>query len=446
MGEVYRARDSRLGRDVAIKILPAQRFTDEGRRRRFVREARAASKLNHPNVVTIHEIEAAEGIDFIVMEYVPGQPLAARIPANGMPLDQALRVAIPIADALAAAHASGIVHRDLKPANVVVTQAGVVKVLDFGLAKLVHDEEDDTADTRTATAVERGISKEGTRPGTPAYMSPEQSVGGTVDARSDIFSFGAVLYEMLTGRRAFAGKSTSETLTAVVKDQPPAPRELAPGIPEALERIILRCLRKDPARRFQQMADVKIELEELKEDYDSQGSSPGRPAHRPPDKSRWLPWSAAGLVILAAVATAMMWRARGDAAPAPVVVQLSSERWAGSGSFSPDGTQIAYASAGEDDQLGHLVEDRRPGRGAPADDRSGGRRLSRLVSGWNANRLPALLRRPIPGDHRARHRHHSRHVGARGRRAQAVGLPRAASARVVRRRPLAGCVESALGE
>ena len=206
MGEVYRARDARLGREVAIKVLPAERVADEGRKRRFVQEARAASALNHPNIVTIHEIESTEGVDFIVMEYVPGQTLDGLIPKHGMRLGEALRMAIPIADALAAAHSRGIVHRDLKPANVIVTREGVVKVLDFGLAKLVADETDDTGETLTTASGSGVLTRPGVVTGTAGYMSPEQATGGNVDARSDVFSFGAVLYEMVTGRWAFAGK------------------------------------------------------------------------------------------------------------------------------------------------------------------------------------------------------------------------------------------------
>jgi serine/threonine protein kinase len=208
MGEVYRARDTRLGRVVAIKVLPADHMADENRRRRFVQEARAASALNHPNIVTIHEIEFADGNDFIVMEYVPGNTLDAVIPRQGMRLGEVLRIAIPIADAVARAHAAGIVHRDLKPANVMVGPEGAVKVLDFGLAKLIAQEEAVSPEHETVTGPLSQLTK---LVGTAGYMSPEQAAGKKVDARSDVFSFGALLYEMITGRRAFAGNSTAET-------------------------------------------------------------------------------------------------------------------------------------------------------------------------------------------------------------------------------------------
>jgi serine/threonine protein kinase len=216
MGEVYRARDSRLNRDVAIKVLPADRLEDEDRRRRFVQEAQAASALNHPHIITIHEIDSADGIDFIVMEYVRGKSLDALIPRHGMRLSELLRVAIPVADALTAAHARGIVHRDLKPANVMVGDDGTVKVLDFGLAKLRGQQEtpEDESATRTAHV---DLSMAGTIAGTAAYMSPEQATGAKVDARSDIFAFGALLYEMVTGTRTFAGTSTADTLSAVIR-------------------------------------------------------------------------------------------------------------------------------------------------------------------------------------------------------------------------------------
>ena len=346
MGEVYRARDTRLGREVAIKVLPAERLADEGRRKRFVQEARAASALNHPHIVTIHEIDSADGVDFIVMEYVPGQSLAVLIPKNGMPARDALEIAIPIADALAAAHARGIVHRDVKPANVVVTRDGLVKVLDFGLAKLVSDDPGDPTGTYTTQSVPEPLTEPGAITGTAAYMSPEQATGGTVDARSDIFSFGVLLYQLVTGRRPFQGSSVSELRASVVRDQPRPPRELVPGIPEALERLILRCLRKEPGRRLQHMGDVKLELQELAGSESGTSTPAGAAAATGRSRRWWFASGAAGLTVLALTAT--LWRPRHSESPAPTVVQLSTERWAGGGSFSPDGAQIAYSAAGDD--------------------------------------------------------------------------------------------------
>jgi Tol biopolymer transport system component/serine/threonine protein kinase len=346
MGEVYRARDSRLGREVAIKVLPADRLSDPVRRARFVQEARAASALNHPHIVTIHEIESAEGLDFIVMELVPGKTLDALISRQGMRLGEALRIAMPLADALAAAHAAGILHRDLKPANVMVTPEGVVKVLDFGLAKLNQAEGAGSEDATTLDAQAK-LSRAGTVAGTPAYMSPEQASGGTVDARSDIFSFGAVLYEMVTGRRAFPGTSSAETLAAVLKEQPKAPSEVVPEVPRDLERIILRCLRKEPERRFQHATDLKVELQEVKEESDSQAETPaGVLTARHRRRRRWIA-GAAGVLILATAVAAALWRLRSPELPPPIVVQLTWARQAHRGSFSPDGDRIVFASAGE---------------------------------------------------------------------------------------------------
>jgi serine/threonine protein kinase len=344
MGEVYRARDPRLGRDVAIKVLPAERMADEHRRARFAQEARAASALNHPHIVTIHDIASAEGTDFIVMELVPGKTLDALIPRHGMRLGEVLRIAIPLADALAAAHGAGIVHRDLKPANVMATPEGVVKVLDFGLAKLTQAEEGAREDATTLDARAR-LSHPGTVAGTPAYMSPEQASGGKVDARSDVFAFGAVLYEMVTGRRPFGGGSTAEMLASLLKEQPKPPSALAPEVPRDLERIILRCLRKEPARRFQNMLDVKVELEEIKDESDSGLATPGVRAPR----RRGL-WMAAGLVGALAVVMGgfFLWRLRRPEPPAPYLVPVTStpgfEQYP---TFSPDGDQIAFAWDGE---------------------------------------------------------------------------------------------------
>jgi serine/threonine protein kinase/Tol biopolymer transport system component len=348
MGEVYRARDTRLGREVAIKVLPADKLADPVRRARFEQEARTVAALSHPHIVTIHEIEPAEGIDFIVMELVPGKTLDALIPRHGMRLGEVLRIAIPLADALAAAHGAGIVHRDLKPANVMVTPEGVVKVLDFGLAKLTQGEEGAREDATTLDAREK-LSRPGMVAGTPAYMSPEQAAGGTVDARSDIFSFGTVLYEMVTGRRPFGGGSSTETLAALLKEQPRPPSEVVPEVPKELERIILHCLRREPARRFQHMVDVKVELEELKEESDSQALAPAAGASvKRRLRHRWIALGAAVILILGTVSAVVLRRLRRPELPPPTVVRLSSERYAGGGSFSPDGTQIAFAAAGED--------------------------------------------------------------------------------------------------
>ncbi len=344
MGEVYRARDPRLNREIAIKVLPADRVGDDERRRRFVQEAHAASALNHPHIVTIHEINSADGADFIVMEYVPGKSLDAVIPRHGMRLGEVLRIAIPVAEALAAAHARGIIHRDLKPANVMVGTNGTVKVLDFGLAKLSGggDDADENYETRTTDVV---LSAPGTLAGTAAYMSPEQATGGKVDARSDIFSFGATLYEMVTGVRAFAGSSAADTLSAVLRAQPTSPTAMVAGLSADLEKVILRCLRKDPERRFQHMADVKVALQEIKEDSQS---GPLAAAAAPRTHRGLLMAAAAGLVVLAAIAAWQWWPRDGSNVPPARVTPLTTlrghESWP---TFSPDGRQVAFQWSGE---------------------------------------------------------------------------------------------------
>src|SRR5262245_15502400 len=245
MGQVYRARDTKLARDVAIKVLRADVLRDDDRRRRFIREARAASALNHPNIVTIHDIQQSEGIDFIVMEYIRGKSLQETIPEGGLPVDLAVEYAAQIASAMQAAHGAGIVHRDIKPINVVVSETNRVKVLDFGLAKLMASRAGVTDVTGTAT-VATGV---GSVLGTPAYMSPEQAQGRPVDEKSDVFSFGIVLYEMLAGRWPFVGDPPLATLTALV-GQPQTPlKSLRARLPAGLERLTDSCLRKNPAER-----------------------------------------------------------------------------------------------------------------------------------------------------------------------------------------------------
>jgi serine/threonine-protein kinase len=255
MGEVYKARDTRLNRMVALKTLPADKVGDAGRRRRFLVEAQAAASLNHPNIVTIYDISEENGVYFIAMEYVPGTTLEQINCGSGLPVKDAIKYACDIADALAAAHSAGIVHRDLKPANVIVAEDGRAKLLDFGLAQCVEvtPREGETATLHTLP---------GTIVGTAAYMSPEQAEGRTADARSDVFSFGLVVYEMLCGQRAFRGDSWMATLAAILHEDPRPLRDIRPAIPAAIEQHVLRCLRKDPSQRFQTMRGVKRALTE----------------------------------------------------------------------------------------------------------------------------------------------------------------------------------------
>jgi len=342
MGVVYKARDAHLDRFVAVKVLPPEKVADAGRKARFVQEAKAASALNHPNIVTVHDISSDGGVDFIAMEFVAGKTLDQIIPRKGMRLNDALKIAVQIAGALTRAHAAGIVHRDLKPANAMVDEHGLVKVLDFGLAKLTETALGEADATRTV----KPRTEEGTIVGTAAYMSPEQAEGKPVDARSDIFSFGAVLYEMVTGARAFRGDSRMSTLAAVLHHEPAPP---SAEIPHDLQKVIARCLRKDPARRFQHMDDVKIALEELREESDSgslAGALPAPPKRKARRRAAWV-----SAVVLAGLAGAAIWYlAAGRTAPeqAPKIVQVTTDLGIEHGaSFSPDGTQIAYSWDGE---------------------------------------------------------------------------------------------------
>jgi serine/threonine-protein kinase len=267
MGDVYKAQDTRLNRFVAIKVLPAKMSTDPERRRRFVQEAQAASALNHPNIITIYDIVTEGDAQFMVMEFVSGSTLHDSITSGGLPIPQVLQYGAQMADALAAAHAAGIIHRDLKPSNVMITRSGLVKILDFGLAKLT-----DLNPSSDKQATDLGpLTQEGAILGTVSYMSPEQAEGKPVDARSDIFSFGSVLYEMVSGRRAFDGGSSISTLSSVLRDDVKPFADVAPETPPLLEAIISRCLPKDPNARWQSMKEVEKALTGLKRTLDSSG-------------------------------------------------------------------------------------------------------------------------------------------------------------------------------
>ncbi len=346
MGVVYRALDTHLDRPVAIKVLSAEAVSRPDRKARFVQEAKAASALNHPNILHIYDIDSANAIDFIAMEFVPGKTLEPLISRRGLSLTETLKYSVQIADALAKAHSAGIVHRDLKPANIMVTDDGHVKVLDFGLAKLAESSDDDGA----AVTLDRSPrTEEGAILGTVAYMSPEQAEGKKVDARSDIFSFGSVLYEMVTGRRPFQGETKFSTLTAITRDEPKPASEVASGIPPELERVIVRCLRKDPARRFQHMDDLKVALEELKEESGS-GSTIARPqpASERHKRNRWI---VAAVLLLAIGGVAARWFLRRSApeleAPLRIVPLTSFAGLELEPALSPDGNQVAFIWRGE---------------------------------------------------------------------------------------------------
>ena len=346
MGVVYRALDTRLGRPVAVKLLRPDGAIDPERRKRFVQEARAASALNHPHIITIYDIGQAEGIDFMAMEYVAGPSLASVIGHGRLSVGDALKSGVQIADALAAAHAAGILHRDLKPANIMLSAAGdkgAIKVLDFGLAKLTNPIDYTPVDERVTTGTTRVAedlqTEEGVVLGTAAYMSPEQAEGKPADARSDVFSFGAVLYEMITGRRAFSGGTA-----AVQTREPEPPSSIIPGLSRDLEKLILRCLRKDPERRWQSMANLKVALEDLREELDARKVS--EPTASSPSR-RWSTLLAVGPAI-AAVTFGAWWlatRARPEEGPATFLKRLTSDvGWTDYPAISLDGKILAYAS------------------------------------------------------------------------------------------------------
>jgi len=350
MGVVWLARDLKLGRTVALKVLRPGAPHDRERRKRFAQEARAASALNHPNIVTIYEIDTFEGVDFIAMERVQGKPLDELIGRRGLSTGQVLKLATQVASALDAAHAAGIIHRDLKPANIIVSESGVVKVLDFGLAKLTEPGANlvNTEIADTDTQNEPGsplLTAQGVVLGTAAYMSPEQATGKPLDVRTDIFSFGAVLYEMITGQRAFPGDSAVATMASLVSDEPQLVRQLAPETPHDLERIVTRCLRKDPARRFQGAADLRVALEELREEHDSgtlQAFAQEGASRRP-----GFSWLLAMLSIgmLAGVGFAW-WKLLTPRAQTPrELTRLTSDPGlTGFPTISPDGKLLAYAT------------------------------------------------------------------------------------------------------
>lgn len=345
MGIVWKARDTHLDRFVALKTLSPERLVDPERKRRFVQEAKSASALNHPNIVHIYDIADADGVPFIAMEYVVGKTLDQLIGRKGLALNETLKYSVQIADALAKAHAAGIIHRDLKPTNIMVTENGLVKVLDFGLAKLAETATGEFGET--ATVKQAPNTEEGTIVGTIAYMSPEQAQGKKVDVRSDIFSFGSMLYEMVTGWRAFHGDSKLSTLSAILKDEPKPVTSIVPDVPRDMQKIICRCLRKDPDRRFQHMDDLRVALLELKEESDS-GKLEAFVATRVPRRRRSrLQWTLAGAVVLIVMGIGF-WFLRPASRTIPKTVPLTS--YPGrqiSPAFSPDGKQVAFAWDGE---------------------------------------------------------------------------------------------------
>jgi serine/threonine protein kinase len=333
MGEVYRARDMRLDRTVAIKVLPSAVSRDANVRQRFVREARAISSFSHPHVCQLYDIGSEGDVDYLVMEFLEGQSLADRLLRGALPLNEALRYAIELAKGLDAAHRLGIIHRDLKPGNVMLTRSGV-KLVDFGLAA-----ETAAAEASRETTMQAPLTAEGAIVGTLQYMSPEQIEGKQLDQRSDIFSFGAVVYEMVTGLRAFGGTSQASVITAIMSSEPPPITERAPASPAALERLVRKCLTKDPHERWQSVADIATALEWLNE------AAPRRAA-----ASRRMHFVVGALVAVALIAIgAAAYLAIHRETPSTVRFSITSDEPFDHGldthfALSPDGKQLAFVT------------------------------------------------------------------------------------------------------
>jgi eukaryotic-like serine/threonine-protein kinase len=344
MGEVYRARDTRLGRDVAIKVLPEGLANDADRLRRFEQEARTIAALNHPNILGIHDIGTHDGAPFLVSEFLEGQTLREKLEPGALPVRRAIEYALGIAQGLAAAHEKGIVHRDLKPENVFITRDERLKVLDFGLAKLVRPEENaEAAATMTSPGTLPGMLM-----GTIGYMSPEQVRGEPSDARSDIFSFGAVLYEMLTGKRGFKRETSAETMTAILREEPPELSETGWKGPLGLQKILGRCLEKRPERRFQSASDLGFAIESLS----GSETSVTRSVEAGKAKRVWWPWAAAlgGVVVVSAGA----WMAgKGSTAKAqPKFTRLTYQQgYLQNARFAKDGQTVVYSAQWNNDPL-----------------------------------------------------------------------------------------------
>ena len=350
MGEVFRATDTRLHRTVAIKILPRDKVADADRQKRFLQEARAASALNHPNIVTLYDIASDNGIDYLVMEYVPGKSLDKLIAPKGLPLAEALNYAQQIANGLAAAHAAGIVHRDMKPGNVMVTAESQVKILDFGLAKLTEHAPGAEGETRTQ---ESALTEAGTVMGTVAYMSPEQASARPLDHRTDIFSLGVMLYEMLAGTRPFRGKSQVETMHAIIHD--PAPP--LSSVPPRLQEILEKALEKDPRDRYQHAGDLALDLRRIERSSGAKSAphaGPASPSGSRPRLPAWIPWTIAGLAVAGLVAV-LAWPRPRTSSREPVKFafeppgNLTLRGMIQDSAVSPDGRRIAVVLR---DQLG----------------------------------------------------------------------------------------------
>src|SRR5262245_43880973 len=344
MGEVYKARDTRLDRTVAIKVLPDRVATDPDARVRLEREAKAISQLNHPHICTLYDLgrdpvnDSGRSVEYLVLEYLEGQTLARRLEAGPLPVEETLKIAMQIADALDKAHRHGIIHRDLKPGNVMITSSGA-KLLDFGLAKTLTQGQDVLL-TRTTP-----LTAQGTILGTFQYMAPEQIEGGDLDARGDIWAFGCVLFEMLTGRPAFTGKTQASLIGAILRDQPTSVSAVQPLTPPALDRIVHSCLAKDPQDRFDTAHDLLLQLRWIAEGGSAAGVAAPVVVHR--KRRERLAWSAAGIVALALTAAIAYIATRPSVTERPLTFPIAPPKGASitAWALSPDGTRVAFVTA-----------------------------------------------------------------------------------------------------
>ena len=347
MGEVYRARDTKLGRDVAIKILPAEVAEDPERLARFRREAQVLASLNHPHIAAIYGLEEVEGQPFLVLELVEGEDLSERLQRGPIPLDEALEIAQQVAEGIEEAHAKGVVHRDLKPPNIRVTADGNVKILDFGLAKAYAGEtgEGSVSDLSQSPTLAKTGTQAGVILGTAAYMSPEQARGKTVDKRADIWAFGAVLYEMLTGRKIFLGETLSDTIAAILKTEPEW-KKLSADVPRPVRRLLRRCLEKNPKSRLHDIADARLEIEDALAGSSEIAVQSTLPSH--------LPWSLAALFFLSTAALGWLYLGRtatpgrmvsAEISPPPETTFFLDPVFPGVPALSPDGTLLAFTAA-----------------------------------------------------------------------------------------------------
>ncbi|MCG6928357.1 MAG: protein kinase [Acidobacteria bacterium] len=356
MGEVYRARDTRLDRTVAIKVLPQHMSASPEIKQRFAREAKVISSLSHPHICTLHDVGQHEGIDFLVMEHLEGETLAQRVSQGPLPMEQVLELGSQIADALDKAHKSGVIHRDLKPGNIMLT-AGGVKLLDFGLARHQVSESQVKSESfsraLTETPSSAPLTVEGTILGTFQYMPPEQIEGQEADARSDIFAFGAVLYEMATGRKAFEGRTQASLIGSIMHSQPEPVSKLVPLGPPAFDRVVETCLAKDPEDRFGTAHDVGLQLKWIAEGG-SQVGLPAPVAARRKNRER-LAWGLAAAAAIASVAFAVLWVRRAPETPQVIRFQVPAPDGlpvVGSPRLSPDGRYVAFQARNEAGQAG----------------------------------------------------------------------------------------------